>query len=399
MEKIRERENWDWWLLFVAFLLLFLGVAVVLDTSSARALHSESMGNDPLYFFKRQAMWAVVASVVLILAMNIPYWFMRKFWLIGVVVSIVLLVAVELFAKEINGSKRWLSFGPVSFQPSELAKISLVLFLARYSEICRGHITEMRGFMPAIAVVFLIGGFVAKEDLGTSLAIFGTGLGMIFMMGARPRHIFALLGMMVAGAVLAIMIEPFRMERIKAWVAILTRPVHVHDGPAYQPAQGLIALGSGGVWGKGLTQGGAKHLYLPAEHTDYIFATIGEETGLFGCLLLLLLFATLIIRGLTVAHRTTDWFGCLLAAGLTCTIGVQTLVNIGVVSGVLPCTGVPLPFISYGGTSLVFTALAVGIILNVSQYPARRGSTARTKHQRESSPDGWGHRRPHLSRS
>lgn len=398
-EATREKESWDWWLLLVGFLLLFVGVAVVLDTSAARALHTAGLGNDPLYFFKRQAMWAAAASVVLIISMNVPYWKLRRFWGIGVVVSFVLLIMVELFAREINGSKRWLPLGPVSFQPSELAKIALVIFLARYSEFCRGHIKNLKGFLPAVGVVFLIGGLVAKEDLGTSLAIFGTGLSMIFMMGARPKHMLGLFAVMVLGGILAIAIEPYRMERIDAWREILAKPVHPHHGPAYQPAQGLIALGSGGVWGKGLTQGGAKHLYLPAEYTDYIFATIGEETGLVGCLVLLVLFATLIVRGLTVAHRTTDWFGCLLAAGLTCIIGVQALVNIGVVTGMLPCTGVPLPFISYGGTSLVFTAMAVGIILNISQYPARRGAAAKSRRKRESTADGWGHGRPHLSRS
>jgi cell division protein FtsW len=211
-----------------------------------------------------------------------------------------------------------------------------------------------------------------------------------------------MLGLGVAallGGIGAILIEPFRLQRIWAWLTLIGEPMAVHDGVAYQPAQGLIALGSGGLSGNGIMRGAAKHLYLPAEHTDYIFATVGEETGLLGCLFLMALFTWLIIRGLTVAHRTRDWFGSLLAAGCTSLVGVQAVLNISVVCGLVPCTGVPLPFISYGGSSLLFTTVMIGVVLNVSRYPTRDAPERKVRQGRESRPDRWRNRRPHLSRS
>jgi len=404
MEAVRQREGFDRVLLPLTVFLLFLGTVVVLDASSARALQSTALGNDPLFFFKRQTMWAVISMGALLFAMHVPYWKVRKYWMWGIGITAVLLILVLIpgIGLERNGSRRWLGVGPLNFQPSELAKLALVVFLARYSELWRGNIQHLaKGFIPAVFAVFLIGGLVAKEDLGTAITIIGTGLAMIVMMGAQPKHVLGLIGLCLLGGVGLVLAEPYRIERIHAWMTLIARPLEVHDGPAYQPAQGLIALGSGGLKGLGISQGVAKHLYLPAEHTDYIFATIGEETGLWGCIGLLGLFAWLIIRGLTIAHRTRDWFGSLLAAGLTVMVGLQALLNIAVVTGIVPCTGVPLPFISYGGSSLVFTTLAMGVVLNVSQYPDRSAGEPAKKERsdRESRADGWRHRRAHLSGS
>jgi cell division protein FtsW len=402
MEAVREREHCDRGLLAVTLILLLLGTAIVLDASYARALQSKAFNYDAYYFFKRQVIWACLSVGAMMVGMSIPYWKMRRFWAIGVVAAIVLLIAVMVpgIGREVNGSRRWLGVGPLTLQPSELAKIALILFLARYSELWRSRIRNLvKGFIPAVAVVFVIGGLIAKEDLGTAISTISTGLIMICLMGARPQHIAGLIGACLLAGVGLVLVEPYRMERIWAWLTLVGQPVAVHDGPAYQPAQGLIALGSGGISGQGIMQGRIKHLYLPAEHTDYIFATVGEETGLIGCVVLLGLFAWLIIRGLTIAHRTRDWFGSLVAAGFTAQIGCQALLNIGVVTGIFPCTGVPLPFISYGGSSLLFTTLAVGIILNVSRHPDRPIMESKVRRVRESRADGWRNRRPHLSRT
>jgi cell division protein FtsW len=250
-----------------------------------------------------------------------------------------------------------------------------------------------------VAVVGLLGALVAKEDLGTAITLVCTGLLMIFMMGARLLHMAGLLVAAGAAGVGFLMAEPYRMERVYGWLDLIYRPLVRHDDVNYQPWQGLVALGSGGPTGQGLGRGVAKYMYLPAEHTDYIFATIGEETGLWGTLGLLALFAYVLIRGLTIAHRTRDWFGSLAAAGMVSLVGIQALLNMAVVTCLVPCTGVPLPFISYGGSSLVFTALALGIVLNISQSSQRAPAGADVRQSRESRADGWRNRRAHLSRT
>lgn len=396
MEAVKTRESPDIRLLVSTLLLLFLGLAIVLDASFGR----QASSGDPYLFFKRQAMWSGVALIALFAAMRTPYWSFRKLWAPGILLAGFLLLAVLVphVGIEVNGSRRWLGFSQIRFQPSEFAKIALVIFLARYAEIWRGRITHLtKGFIPPVAVVFVIGALIAKEDLGTAITTISTGLLMIFMMGARPKHMFGLVGTALAGGVGFLMVEAYRMKRVYGWLDLIVHPLQRHDNVNYQPWQGLVALGSGGPFGHGIGRGVAKFMYLPAEHTDYIFATIGEEAGLIGTLILLGLFAYLIIRGLTVAHRTRDWFGSLMAAGLTSMIGMQAILNIAVVTCLVPCTGVPLPFISYGGSSLVFTTLALGIVLNISQYPNRVPVETRERIVRESRADGWGNRRAHLS--
>ena len=402
MEAVRERQPLDRQLFGIVLFLLVIGTVAVLDASFARAMQSKANNFDQYFFFKRQAINVAAATVVLIITMNTPYWWLRdwRFWVGGILVTLVLLVVVLIPGIGISsgGARRWLGFGPLRFQPSELAKVTLVLFLARYSDMWRSRIEHLgKGLLPAVVVIFVIGGLVAKEDLGTAITIMGTGLLMVVMMGARVRHLAGLGVLAMAGGVALIAIEPYRIDRIKGWLDLIVNPFGHHSSDAYQPAQGLIALGSGGFWGRGVMLGTAKHLYLPAEHTDYIFATLGEELGLVGCLAILAIFGWLVVRGLTIAHRTRDWFGSLLAAGLTCTVGVQVVLNIAVVSGLLPCTGVPLPFISYGGSSVLFTAAAMGIVLNISQYPNPSVAESAGRSYSEDRPDGWRHRRAHLS--
>ncbi len=402
MEAVREeREGFDRSLLGITIFLLVLGLIVVLDASYSRAMHSKSTGYDLFFYFKKQSIWVILSLFVLVVAMNKPYWHLRdwRFWLLGTSLSVLCLVLVLIpgIGIEVNGSRRWLGAGPLRFQPSEFAKIMLVIFLARYSDYWRGRITHLwKGFVPPVLMVMLIGGLIAKEDLGTAITTIVTGVLMIYMMGAQKKHVGGLFLLALMAGVGFVLAEPYRLDRVHAWLSLVFNPLGDHRGVAYQPAQGLIAVGSGGVWGKGIMAGTAKHLYLPAEHTDYIFATIGEETGLIGTIAFLGLFAWLIVRGLTVSHRTRDWFGSLVAAGLTTLIGVQALLNMAVVTGLVPCTGVPLPFISYGGSSVLFTTLAVAIVLNISQYPNHSAIT-REREGRADRADGWRHRRAHLS--
>jgi cell division protein FtsW len=366
----KKETHPDWWLLTTSLALLFLGVFVVFSASFARAGQASSTGLDMFFYLKRQSMWAVLALGALGIGMRLHYYRLRPWWLVLTGVAAILLVVVLIpgIGIEANGSRRWLGVGQARLQPSEFAKVALVVFLAAYAAKRRGAIKDpVHGLGPALAVLAVLGALIAIEDLGTAASLAFTGVLMLHMAGARKRHLAALVA---AGALLFcvfVMHKEYRRDRVTAFVNPFTEKAY--NGAGYQPAHSLIALGSGGWSGKGIGRGREKFLYLPAEHTDYIFATIGEEMGLIGSLGVLVGFVLLVVRGLTIAHRTRDRFGSLLAAGLTCMIGVQAILNVAVVTSSIPATGVPLPFISYGGSSLVFVMLAVGMILNVSQYP------------------------------
>lgn len=383
----KEETGPDRWLLLTTISLIMVGVLIVFDASYARSALSAGTNHNPFFYLIQQGKWAGLSLVTLLAAMQFPYERLRAWSGKLLAISGFLVFAVLIIGIEVNGSRRWLGFGPIRFQPSELAKIALVIGIAAYSDWCRQKIRHPRWFAPPVAAMLVIGGLVAKEDLGTAISLVVTCFAMLFLAGARPAHMGALVGLGLLAGLLLIAVEPYRMERIRAWFD----PWGQYDGSGYQPVHGLVALGSGGVFGQGIARGTQKFLYLPAEHTDYIFATIGEELGLIGCVGLLLAFGMLVLRGLTVAHRARDWFGSLLASGLTLMLAVQAMLNVAVVTGTVPATGVPLPFISYGGSSLLFTTLAVGIILNISQnrqaqaetLPVGKGATAReSRHYR-----------------
>ncbi len=403
----REREPHDLAFACLTGLLICLGFVIVLDASFVHAFKGKNSGYDPHYYFFRQLLWAFLAGVALMVSAHVPYWKLRhpRIWLLGAGIALccLILVLIPGIGRAGMGARRWLGFGPVRFQPSEFAKVALVIFLARYSELARGRIRQLvPGFVVPVGVVCLLGGLIAIEDLGTAITVVGTGIVMLLMMGAQPRHLGGVIGGAAVLGVLAILVEGYRMKRIAAWVSLIFHPLAIHQGDAYQPWLGLVALGSGGVFGQGIMRGNTKHMYLPAGHTDYIFATVGEECGLLGTLAILTLFGCLIIRGLTIAHRTRDWFGSLLAAGLTCSIGIQTVLNVAVVTCLIPCTGVPLPFISYGGSSLLFTAVSAGLILSVSQFPGGAPKQARPAPEGnlgENTSDRGRNRRARVSRA
>jgi cell division protein FtsW len=264
------------------------------------------------------------------------------------------------------GAARWLPLGPVSLQPSELAKLAVVLFAAYTLERKGARIAdpkELAYAAPAIGLVLML--IMMQPDLGTTIICGGCALVVLFLAGARLRHMSAAVGAALLGVSALIVSEGYRRERLFSFLDPWADPLHT----GYQMIQGQIALGSGGLFGLGLGASRQKWSYLPHAHTDFIYAIIGEELGLLGTLAVLALFVFFVYLGIRTARRAPDRFGMLVAGGITGWVGIQALVNMGAVTGMLPITGVPLPLISFGGSALVFTLAGIGILLSV----ARRG--------------------------
>jgi cell division protein FtsW len=290
------------------------------------------------------------------------------------VLSIALLILVLLpdFGTEINRARRWLRIpaGPVSisFQPSELAKWSLVFFLAAFCDKFSDSIKlYQKRFVPACLLIGVIAGLIIIEDFGTAVFITLLGFLMLIIAGAKWWHILTPLPFCAVGFFAALIHSPSRVQRIAAFI----NPEKWADSAAYQANQSLIALGSGGMWGKGLGRGICKYGHLPEDTTDFIFAIIGEELGLIGTVAVIGLFIIFVWLGILVVARCEDRFGQLLAGGIVLTIGIQAVLNIGVVTVVLPTKGISLPFVSAGGTGMLLSAGAVGVLLNIAKQSAR----------------------------
>ncbi len=381
------RQPMDRLLLWLTFLLLGIGIVSVYDASYAIAV--EKMHGDSFHFVKMQAAWAGVGLLALLGATRLPYWHWKKVAVIGVSLSIFLLLAVLVphVGIVVNHARRWLGHGQIRFQPSELAKLALVLYLAR---VLAGSLKIKRqpqqGLLPPLAVIGILAALIAKEpDLGTALVLSVTGLVMLYLAGARPAHLGAILGAAAVAVTLFIALEPYRARRITAFL----NPKADQYNTGYQVWHALIALGSGGVGGMGLGEGREK-LFIPEPRTDFIFPVIAEEWGLLGTLVLVSLFLFVAARGFAIAYRTRDPFGALLAAGITALISIQALINMAVATASVPDTGVPLPFISYGGSSLVLMLAGIGILLNISCYPDGPEGPARDKI--EPNEDDWNRR-------
>ncbi len=388
-------------LLLQAIILMAIGTVFVMSTATTQALQQAT--TSPIGVLSKQVVLVVVALGGLWAAERVPLqWIKRPLnasILMGFVILLLLLVLHPKIGVVRGGARRWLGKEPFMFQPSELAKIALVIVLAVFSERIKSKIQGIWHFLFATSLVLGTAVLVAKEDLGTSIVIVSGGLAVLCIAGARARHMCLLIAVLAIGVAIAIMAEGHRSKRIGGWLDLWIHPYANHQGVAYQGQQGLLAFGLGGVGGVGIMRGSLKYSHLPAAETDFVFASIGEETGLWGTILLTGLFLWMVVRGLTVAHKSTSWFSCLLASGLSAVIGAQALLNMLVATSMLPCTGVPLPFISFGGTSLVFTSVSMGLILNVSRENSASPRQTRNREDTTgaSDTDGRGNRRAHLS--
>ncbi|MCE5313613.1 MAG: putative lipid II flippase FtsW [Armatimonadota bacterium] len=347
-------------------LLLIAGVLLVFDASYAKTGDAKWANYDIWYMVKRQIMFAAAGLGLMFAVSRVRLASLIKWTLPLLVVSLLLLVAVMVpgVGRRVNGAFRWIPIGPVNLQPSELAKIAVVLYLAGIFSRRKMRIRRLgEGWIaPALVVAVMCGLIVIEPDLGTTLAIVGTCFIMLYAAGAMKRHLVCILGTGAAAVGGLVLLEPYRLQRIWVWLNPWKDPY----GDGYQVIHSLIALGTGGLTGVGLCEGREK-LYIPAASTDFIFATLGEEAGLIGGIVLLAVFLLLVYRGLDVARRSKSTYGNLVAVGISSIIGLQAIVNVAVVSASIPATGVPLPFISYGGSSLISMMIAAGILLSVSR--------------------------------
>lgn len=359
-----RRRRPDWILLGAILALLTIGMVMVYSSSAVKGYIQY---DDPYHFLKMEVIWVTLGLVAMFFSMTLDLQFLRRFAKPALILAIVLLIMVKIpgVGRRVNGADRWIGLGPLSIQPSEVIKLAMVLVMAHLLALDPHKIKSFRkGLLPILGLLGLIAGLIMLQpDLGTTLSIAGTTFFMLIAAGARVSHLMTLGGTGLGLIVAAIAAAPYRMRRITAFLDPWADP----SGKGYQTIQALLALGPGGLFGLGLGQSKQKFLYLPENHTDFIFAMIGEELGFVGASLVVLLFFLFAWRGFRVAMGSPDAFTGLLAVGLTAMVIIQAMINMGVVSGVLPVTGITLPFLSYGGTSLVFTMLGVGVLLNISR--------------------------------
>jgi cell division protein FtsW len=347
-------------LLLVTFGLVAFGLVMVYSATSAAAALSNG---DPAFYLKRQVIYAALGLLVLFLAYRTPFRVLRGLAPALLGLSLVLLLAVLALGEAVNGARRWISFGPAVFQPSELAKLALALWAAAYLARKQPPSTLAELWKPiGVVTVVFCGLLLAEPDLGTAIAIVIMLAGMLLVAGSPVRTLAGGVSLATAAGLAAIWFEPYRRARIFSFL----HPWHDAQGAGFQTVQAMIGIGSGGIFGVGLGQSVQKANYLPEAHTDMIFAIIGEELGLVGAALVIGAYAAFAYAGLRVALRCRDPFGKRLAAGLTLLVCAQAAINLAAVMGLAPLTGIPLPFVSYGGSSLVVALAAVGILLNIA---------------------------------
>lgn len=373
LKRVKKRDNKkavDFILLIVITLLVFIGIIMVFSSSWPVGMSEEG---DGYYFFKRQIIWAIMGFIGLFIAMNYDYGKLKKWapYIFGVSLVLGLLVFTPMGA-EIKNSRRWLDIGPIRIMPSDAIKFGSVLFFAKFLANKKDKIaTFLQGTLPAILYIVIACGIIIKEDLGTGGTLAITMMVMFFIAGMKLWHI-APLGIAGVGVAFLAVYDPdsgYRVARITAFLD----PFADKLGTGWQLVQSLYALGSGGLFGLGLGKSRQKFFYLSEAYNDFIFAIIGEELGFIGTLLVISLFLIVIWRGIVIAIKTEDPYGCFLATGITALIGIQALIHIAVVTSSMPTTGITLPFVSYGGTSLVMFMTLVGILLNISRNVNLKG--------------------------
>ena len=356
-------------LFMVVVVLLSIGVVMIYSTS---AIYAQEKFSDSYYFLKRQALWVVLGLAGFAFAVNIDYHRLRVYSAVFLLISIAMLVLVFVptFGKSAGGAMRWLRLGPVTFQPSEMVKLAIVLYMADTLARRQRWIEQFWKSLALPLFVFFVvlSLIILQPDLGTTILIGLIVVIMIFAAGVRFRYLLPLALASLPAVYLLVFSSGYRKRRIISFLNPWADP----EGTGFQIIQSFIALGSGGLTGMGLAQSRQKFYYLPAAHTDFIFSIIGEELGIIGSAAIVSLFLVLVILGIRICMRAPDIYGHLLALGIVSIISLQAIINIAVVTGSLPTKGLPLPFISFGGSNMIFNLIAIGVLMNIGRHAESR---------------------------
>lgn len=360
---IRKRllRNMDYYIFAAVLTIITLGILMIYSATHANPADNNG---DPFFYVKKQFFWLILGLIGMFGAMSLDYQILSKWSKQIYYCNLLLLIAVMVLGRSSLGAQRWIEIGPIVLQPSEFAKIFIIITLANHLQDKVGELKTMRDLFPAMLHVGIPMIFIMKQpDLGTSLVFSAIFLGMIITAGVNWRTFACLSG--IIGAILPFFWH-FLKEYQKKRLLVFLDPNVDPTGAGYHIIQSRIAIGSGGIFGKGLFAGTQSQLnFLPEHHTDFIFAVLGEELGLLGALVLLSLYFIIVWRGIKVATEAKDNFGTLIAVGVVSMLSFHLLVNIGMTSGIMPVTGIPLPFMSYGGSALLTNMVSIGLLLNV----------------------------------
>jgi len=355
-------------LFFTVIVLVLIGLVMVFSSSGVYAMEKY---DDPYYFLKRQVLWAVLGTLVMLVTRKMDYHYLEKYTYYITGITFLMLIAVMMpgLGKEVGGARRWLVLGGFTFQPSELAKFALVLFIAKSLVKRADQLKNFAyGYLPKLIVLgFFFVPILFQPDFGTAMIICAVIFTMLLIAGLRAKFLVYSVLAIIPFIASAIMSAEYRTRRIIAFLDPWQDPSDM----GFQAIQSFYAFGRGGIFGAGIGASHQKLFYLPEAHTDFIFSVIGEELGFIGTLLIVLLFSALIWRGFIIAYRAKDSFGTHVAIGLTLLLGIQAFINMGIAVGLLPTKGLTLPLISMGGSSLVVLMLSVGVLLNISEKPVQ----------------------------
>ncbi|AIF43880.1 putative lipid II flippase FtsW [Virgibacillus sp. SK37] len=376
---IQKLKDYDFTLIITPILLAAFGMVMIYSASMVTSIVE---GYESTHYLIKQLQWFVIGLAGFIFCSIFPYKYYQKLMKIIILFVILLLVGVLFFGTTINNAKSWFSFGPISLQPAEFAKLALIMYLASVYSKKQAYINEFtKGVLPPLVLTgIILSLIVLQPDIGTASIIFLIACSVIFSAGIRFKHLFLLIGIGLVILAIAIpnMVTDVRISRFTG----AYQPFQTPEDGGYHLIQSYLAIGGGGFTGEGLGQSVQKLGYLMEAHTDFIMAIIAEELGFMGVMIVIGMIATIVLRGIFISSKCQDSFGSLLAIGISSMIGLQAFINLGAISGVLPITGVPLPFVSYGGSSLLVLMISMGIMNNIAMSVKTAERTPVSEHKK-----------------
>lgn len=358
----RKKEQTDFTLVAIVVILIIFGVVMIYSSGYYPGIDKY---NDGMHYLKKQLAWGVLGIVVMVVVSRIDYRIFNRFIGLIYISSLGFLVLVLLVGKKINGARRWLEIAGVRFQPSEFAKLVIIILVAYLCTKVVNHLDKYRMMLFILFIIAVPAALVGAQNMSTAIVIFAIGIAVLFVAVPKVHKLIILTGIPgAAGMIALVLMAGYRSTRITTW---LNGPWSDPLGDGYQPIQSLYAIGTGGLFGRGLGQSLQKQGFIPEAQNDYIFSIVCEELGLFGAAILIILFILLIWRCMVIASNCSDLNGLLIVVGVMAQIGMQVIINIAVVTNSIPSTGMPLPFISYGGSSLLFLMVEVGMVLGIAR--------------------------------